>query len=132
MADKKMTKKEMFAQVIALAQGEEISIEVEEIVAFAQKEIELLDRKKSSKSKKEKEKDALDEKIKDAILEALEETDKDGAEPMSASEILKAISEEFEDLSIQKVSAILKKMCEEEDAIVEKFVEKRKSFFRLV
>ena len=125
--EKKMTKKEMFAQVIALAQGEEISVEVAEIVAFAQKEIELLDRKKSSKSKKEKEKDALDEKIKDAILEVL-----DGAEPMSASEILKALSAEFEDLSIQKVSALLKKMCEEEDAIVEKFTEKRKSWFRLV
>lgn len=125
--EKKMTKKEMFAQVIALAQGEEISVEIAEIVAFAEKEIELLDRKKSSKSKKEKEKDALDEKIKDAILEIL-----DGAEPMSASEILKELSAEFEDLSIQKVSAILKKMCEERDAIVEKFVEKRKSFFRIV
>lgn len=130
--EKKMTKKEMFAQVIALAQGEEVSVPVEEIVAFAQKEIELLDRKKSSKSKKEKEKDALDEKLKEAILEILEEREKDGADPMSASEILKALSAEFEDLSIQKVSAVLKKMCEEEDAIVEKFVEKRKSFFRLV
>lgn len=127
MADKKMTKKEMFAQVIALVQGQEVSVSVDEIVAFAQKEIELLERKKSSKTKKEKEKDALDEKIKDAIFEIL-----DGAEPMSASEILKGLSENFEDLSIQKVSAILKKMCEEEDAIVEKFVEKRKSFFRLV
>lgn len=125
--EKKLTKKEMFAQVIAFVQGEEVSVPVEEIVAFAQKEIELLERKKSSKSKKEKEKDALDEKIKDTILETLE-----GAEPKSASEILKALSAEFEDLSIQKVSAILKKMCEEEDAIVEKFVEKRKSFFRLV
>ena len=128
MADKKMTKKEMFAQVIALAQGEEISVEVEEIVAFAQKEIELLDRKKSSKSKKEKEKDALDEQLKEAILLILDEK----AEPMSASEILKEVSKDYEDISIQKVSAILKKMCEEEDAIVEKFVEKRKSFFRLV
>ena len=125
--EKKMTKKEMFAQVIALVQGQEVSVSVDEIVAFAQKEIELLERKKSSKTKKEKEKDALDEKIKDAIFEIL-----DGAEPMSASEILKGLSGDFEDLSIQKVSAILKKMCEEEDAIVEKFVEKRKSFFRLV
>ena len=49
--EKKITKKEMFAQVIAFIQGEEISVPVEEIVAFAQKEIELLDRKKSSKSK---------------------------------------------------------------------------------
>ena len=126
--EKKLTKKEMFAQVIAFVQGEEVSVPAEEIVAFAQKEIELLERKKSSKSKKEKEKDALDEKIKDAIFEILDEK----AEPMSASEILKALSADFEDLSIQKVSAILKKMCEEEDAIVEKFVEKRKSFFRLV
>lgn len=126
--EKKLTKKEMFAQVIAFVQGEEVSVPVEEIVAFAQKEIELLERKKSSKSKKEKEKDALDEQLKEAILLILDEK----AEPMSASEILKALSADFEDLSIQKVSAILKKMCEEEDAIVEKFVEKRKSFFRLV
>lgn len=123
----KLTKKEMFAQIIAFVEGGDVFVSGKEIVYFAQKEIELLDRKKSSKSKKEKEKDALDEKIKDAILEVL-----DGAEPMSASEILKALSGKFENLSIQKVSAILKKMCEEEDAIVEKVVEKRKSFFRLV
>lgn len=34
--EKKMTKKEMFAEVIALAQGKEISVTAEEIVAFAE------------------------------------------------------------------------------------------------
>ena len=126
--EKKMTKKEMFAQIIALADGKEISISADEIVAFAEKEIELLEKKASSKSKKEKEKDVRDEMIKDAILTML-----DGCEtPQTASEILKALLPQFEELSIQKVSAILKKMCEETDAIVEKIVEKRKSLFKIV
>ena len=123
-----MTKKEMFAQIIALADGKEISVSADEIVAFAEKEIELLEKKASSKSKKEKEKDVRDEMIKDAILTML-----DGCEtPQTASEILKTLLPQFEELSIQKVSAILKKMCEEPDAIVEKIVEKRKSLFKIV
>lgn len=126
--EKKMTKKEMFAQIIALADGKEISVSADEIVAFAEKEIELLEKKASSKSKKEKEKDVRDEMIKDAILTML-----DGCEtPQTASEILKTLLPQFEELSIQKVSAILKKMCEEPDAIVEKIVEKRKSLFKIV
>ena len=125
--EKKMTKKEMFAQIIALADGHEMSVSIDEVVAFCEKEIALLEKKASSKSKKEKEKDVRDEQVKDAILDILE-----GSEPQSASEILKALVPQFEELSIQKVSALLKKMCEEEDAIVEKFTEKRKSFFRLV
>lgn len=125
--EKKITKKEMFAQIIALADGLEMSVSIDEVVAFCEKEIALLEKKASSKSKKEKEKDVRDEQVKDAILDILE-----GSEPQSASEILKALVPQFEELSIQKVSALLKKMCEEEDAIVEKFTEKRKSFFRLV
>ena len=125
--EKKMTKKEMFAQIIALVDGLEMSVSIDEVVAFCEKEIALLEKKASSKSKKEKEKDVRDEQVKDAILDILE-----GSEPQSASEILKALVPQFEELSIQKVSALLKKMCEEEDAIVEKFTEKRKSFFRLV
>ena len=127
--EKKMTKKEMFAQIIALADGLEMSVSVDEVVDFCEKEIALLEKKASSKSKKEKEKDAFDEKIREKILSILEEK----GDSMSASEILKELSKEIEeDLSIQKVSALLKKLCEEEDAIVEKFTDKRKSFFRLV
>ena len=135
MADKKITKKEMFGRVIALVElleeldlGLEIDFELSELTDFATHEIELLEKKSSTKSKKEKEKDVLDEKIKESILLILEAMET----PMSASEILKRLVDDYEDISIQKVSALLKKMCEEESPVVEKFIEKRKSFFKLV
>lgn len=127
--EKKVTKKEMFNTIIALAQEVEdldLDFNTEEIVAFAQHEIEMLEKKTSSKSKKDKEKDKADEVLMTIILETLV-----GSTGMTASEILKANStkEEFEDISNQKVSALLKKMVDREE--VKKFTDKRKSFFCL-
>ena len=127
--EKKVTKKEMFNTIIALAQEVEdldLDFNTEEIVAFAQHEIEMLEKKASSKSKKDKEKDKADEVLMTIILETLV-----GSTGMTASEILKANSakEEFEDVSNQKVSALLKKMVDREE--VKKFTDKRKSFFCL-
>ena len=128
--EKKVTKKEMFNTIIALVQEVEdldLDFNTEEIVAFAQHEIEMLEKKASSKSKKDKEKDKADEVLMTIILETLT-----GSTGMTASEILKANStkEEFEDVSNQKVSALLKKMVDREE--VKKFTDKRKSFFCLV
>ena len=128
--EKKTTKKEMFNTIIALAQEVEdldLDFNIEEIIAFAQHEIEMLEKKASSKSKKDKEKDKADEVLMTIILETLA-----GSTGMTASEILKANStkEEFEDVSNQKVSALLKKMVDREE--VKKFTDKRKSFFCLV
>ena len=127
--EKKTTKKEMFNTIIALAQEVEdldLDFNIEEIVAFAQHEIEMLEKKASSKSKKDKEKDKADEVLMAIILETLA-----GSTGMTASEILKANStrEEFEDISNQKVSALLKKMVDREE--VKKFTDKRKSYFHL-
>ena len=132
MAEKKLTKKDMFNRVIELA---EVAIELEldldfdatEVIDFAEHEIEMLNKKSSSKSKKETEKDKADEVLMSIITETLV-----GSKGMTASEILKANSNkpEFEDISNQKVSALLKKLCERD--IVDKFVEKRKSHFYLV
>ena len=127
--EKKVTKKEMFNTIIALAQEVEdldLDFNTEEIVAFAQHEIEMLEKKASSKSKKDKEKDKADEVLMTIILETLV-----GSTGMTASEILKANStrKEFEDISNQKVSALLKKMVDREE--VKKFTDKRKSFFCL-
>ena len=132
MAEKKLTKKDMFNRVIELA---EVAIELEldldfdatEVIDFAEHEIEMLNKKSSSKSKKETEKEKVDEVLMSIIAETLV-----GVKGMTASEILKANSSkpEFEDVSNQKVSALLKKMCERD--IVDKFTEKRKSHFYLV
>ena len=127
--EKKVTKKDMFNTIIALAQEVEdldLGFDTEKIVAFARYEIEMLEKKASSKSKKDKEKDKADEVLMTIILETLV-----GSTGMTASEILKANStrEEFEDVSNQKVSALLKKMVDREE--VKKFTDKRKSFFCL-
>lgn len=131
MTEKKLTKREMFNRVIELA---EVAIELEmeldfdatEVIDFAEHEIEMLDKKASSKSAKDKEKEKADEVLIDIIRKTL--TNSAG---MTASEILKANSncEEFTDVSNQKVSALLKKMTERE--IVRKFTDKRKSYFCL-
>ena len=112
MAEKKLTKKDMFNRVIELA---EVAIELEldldfdatEVIDFAEHEIEMLNKKSSSKSKKETEKDKADEVLMSIIAETLV-----GVKGMTASEILKANASkpEFEDVSNQKVSALLKKM----------------------
>ena len=127
--EKKTTKKEMFNTIIALVQEIEdldLDFDTEKIIAFAQYEIEMLEKKASSKSKKDKEKDKADEVLMTIIHETLT-----GSTGMTASEILKANAtrEEFEDISNQKVSALLKKMVEREE--VKKFTDKRKSFFHL-
>ena len=129
--EKKLTKREMFNRVIELA---EVAIELEmeldfdatEVIDFAEHEIEMLDKKASSKSAKDKEKEKADEVLISIILETLL-----GSAGMTASEILKANAnrEEFTDVSNQKVSALLKKLVDRDT--VKKFTDKRKSYFHL-
>ena len=129
--EKKLTKRDMFNRVIELA---EVAIELEmeldfdatEVIDFAEHEIEMLDKKASSKSAKDKEKEKIDEVLISIILETLL-----GSAGMTASEILKANAnrEEFADISNQKVSALLKKLVDRES--VKKFTDKRKSYFHL-
>ena len=131
MTEKKLTKREMFNRVIELA---EVAIELEmeldfdatEVIDFAEHEIEMLDKKASSKSAKDKEKEKADEVLISIILETLL-----GSAGMTASEILKANAnrEEFADVSNQKVSALLKKLVDRDS--VKKFTDKRKSYFHL-
>lgn len=131
MTEKKLTKRDMFNRVIELA---EVAIELEmeldfdatELIDFAEHEIEMLDKKASSKSAKDKEKEKTDEVLISIILETLL-----GSTGMTASEILKANAnrEEFADVSNQKVSALLKKLVDRDS--VKKFTDKRKSYFHL-
>lgn len=120
--EKKMTKKEMFAQVIAMAQGEEVTVAMEEIVAFAEHEIELLNKKAGSKSKKESANDVKNAQLMEVITGVLLNAEK----PLTVSEIM-AESEELSELSNQKVSALMKKLFE--SGKVTKSTDKRKSVF---
>ena len=120
--EKKITKKEMFLQVIALAQGEEISVSTDEIMEFARHEIDLLNKKANSKSKKEKANDAENVRLSDLILKVLS----DSESALTISEIM-AKNDELGVLSNQKVSALMKKLVD--GGQVDKSVNKGRSYF---
>ena len=120
--EKKITKKEMFLQVIALAQGEEISVSVDEIMEFARHEIDLLNKKANSKSKKEKANDAENIRLSDLILEVLLNSEN----ALTISEIM-AKNDDLGALSNQKVSALMKKLVDGGQVV--KSVNKGRSYF---
>lgn len=121
--EKKMTKKEMFAQVIAMAQGKEVTVSTDEIVAFAQHEVELLEKKAGAKSKKEVATDAENARLMEVIMGVLS-----AEKALTVSEVM-ALDAELGELSNQKVSALMKKLVDA--GRVKKGTEKRKSVFSL-
>lgn len=117
---KKMTKKEMFAQIMA-----NYALTDEE-KAFIQHEIELLEKKNTRKdgSKAMTATQKANEVLKARIVEILSKAEK----PMSVSEIAKSDSE-LAELSGQKVSAIITLL--KNDGIVKRVEIKRKAYFKL-
>jgi len=113
--EKKITKKEMFAQI------REVVADNEDMVAFIDHEIELLSKK--SGSKKPTATQVANEGLKDVILKVLE-----GSEGMTASEVLNA-DVEFDGMSNQKISALLRQLVL--DGKVEKLSDKKKTLFKL-
>jgi hypothetical protein len=121
---KKMTKKEMFAMIMETIKG----IEVEnknEMLDFINHEVDLLNRKHSSngESKTQKENKILMEQLKEALSQM--------SRPVTISEFQNLSTHEVATLSNQKLSALLKKLVEEEKTVV-KTTEKKKSYFSLV
>lgn len=110
----KITKKEMFTKI------REVVIDNEEMVAFIDHEIELLDKKSANKKPTKVQTENLI--LMDKVVEVLAEFP-NGA---TASEVLEA-SVDFEGMSNQKISALLKK-CVEVGTVV-KTVDKKKSIF---
>lgn len=99
--EKKITKKDMFKEVIALAteNGRQ------DIVDFANHEIELLDRKKSSDTKSKTQ--IENESIKKVIVETLT----DLAKFVTITELQNA-NEDLKVYSNQKMSALLKQLVD--------------------
>lgn len=114
--EKKMTKKEMFATLIAKYDM------TEEEKTFLNHEIELLARK-AGKDRKPTANQLANAGIKEEIVSILT-----GAERMTCTEIAKALQPSHaEDISVNKVSALMKQLIEAEKVV--KTVEKRKSYF---
>ena len=120
---KKMTKKEMYAMVIATINGVEVENK-EEMINFLNHEVDLLNKKstKSGETKTQKENKVLMEQLKEALGEM--------TEPVTISELQEKSTHEVATLSNQKLSALLKKLVESGEVV--KTSEKKKSYFALV
>lgn len=115
----KMTQKDYFNEIKALAEANDR----DDLVKFAEERIEALNKKAANKkaTKTQEENVGLKAEIKN-VLEAT-------GEKMTVTEI-QAKSEILGDLSNQRVSALLRQM--KEDGIVDKVIDKKKSYFFLV
>lgn len=116
---KKLTKKEMFgeARELAIANGRE------DLVAFIDHEIELLNKKASTSKESQTQKENL--VIMDKLYNELANMDR----AVTISEF-QANSEYASTLSNQKISALFKKM--KEAGKIVKTTEKKKSYFSIV
>lgn len=116
----KRTKRTMYEEIMKMAEGEERVATEEEIIAFCEHEIELLNNKRSGSGKPTKTQ-IENEKIMETIHSVLE----NAGVGMTISEMMK--TDELNAYSNQKLSALCKKMYENER--IQKKIIKKKSFF---
>ena len=119
----KMTKKEMFATVIATIEILELENKTE-MLEFLEHEVELLN-KKSSKTTPTK-----TQKENEILLTQLEEALAEMTEPVTISEFMEKSTHPVSTLTNQKLSALLKKLIEAGKVV--RTTEKKKAYFALV
>ena len=120
---KKMTKRDYFA--ILRASYPEDAVNYKDVIAFIDHEVELLDRKNSG-DRKPTATQQMNTVIKDNILDFMEPN-----RLYTVTEIQKGVEipEGVDDLSNQKVSALLRQL--DDAGKVVKTVDKRKTFYSL-
>lgn len=118
-----MTKKEMFAAIINAVEGKPIETTTAEMVEFLNHEIDLLNRKRSSKSSKPTAKQMENEAIKERIMEILSHT----LEGLTATDIMNELEAVSITASNQKVNALVKQLISAE--LVDRKEVKGKAYF---
>lgn len=97
MAEKKITKKDMFNGIIATL-TENFGDEVQEYVDFLQGEINALDARAEKEKARRAAKKAEGDDLKDAVAELI------GAEPVTAEAIAEALAEDYPEITKAKVT----------------------------
>lgn len=120
MAEKKITKREVINAMLA----DEHIKENEMFVSYLERELELLNNKANNKKATKNQEE--NKKYAGIILDVLGAIGKG-----TVTEIQKA-NAELGELSNQRVSAILKQMCEDDEPQVAKTTENRKTIFYLI
>lgn len=121
MAEKKMTKKDYFKQLLGL-EGVKSN---EKLVKFIEHELDLLAKKNASGEGKKTATQIANDEIKNGIVEFME---MDSNRLMTVSEMIKDI-ECCKPYVNQKISALANQLVKE--GRLEKIEEKRKSFFKI-
>lgn len=124
MTTKKMTKKDMFNEIINLMNGKTSAVTNDEIINFCNHEVELLNKKSSSGSGKPTKTQLENEKYKEYILATLTEVDR----PMTISEIMENC-EGIAGLKNQRVSAIVTQLKNAHKVV--RTEEKKKAYFSI-
>jgi uncharacterized protein YqeY len=129
MADKKITKKEVFGEMV------EIFTEMgrTDLVDFANHELELLAKKASSRTSGTTKTQVENEKIMNLIEQELEVVGKPTTitDLLNESQVLSEyVTENGNKLTNQKVSALMKKLKEERQTVIST-TDKRKTYFSL-
>lgn len=117
---KKMTKKEMFAEVMAVVEVSTAENKAE-MIAFIEHEIELLNKKSSKSGQTKTQKENVE--LMNQLVTALAEVGK----AVTISEFQALSTAEVATLSNQKISALFKKLVEEKRVV--RTVEKKKAYF---
>lgn len=115
MENKRVTKKDYFAMLAELVKGTENEVE---LTAFINREVELLNKKRTGQTKTQKENEVLVENIYEVLVGV--------GHPVTVSE-LQASNETVGAMSNQKVSALLKKLVDA--GRITKTSDKKKSYF---
>ena len=116
---KKMTKRDYFSKLIEIVEGANVDNSAE-IVNFLNNEIKLLNKKSNVNTKTQKENEVLMEVVFNVLAEV--------GKPMTVSELMSA-NEEVGAMSNQKVSALLKKLKEDERVV--RVEDKKKAYFSI-
>ena len=116
---KKMTKRDYFSKLIEIVESANVDNSAE-IIDFLNHEIELSKKKSSVKTKTQKENEVLMEVVFNALAEV--------GKPMTVSELMSA-NEEIGAMSNQKVSALLKKLKDDERVV--RVEDKKKAYFSI-
>lgn len=117
----KVTKKERFAQLMAIVNASQVENSAE-LVAFIEHEVELLN-KKNSRSGKPTARQVENEEIKATILSVMERVGK----PMTITQLLAEIGNS--ELSNQRVSALVTQLKDSGEVV--RTVEKKVAFYSL-
>ena len=122
---KKMTRKEMFAEIKAVVETSNLTAErMAEMTAFIDKQVAQLERK--SGSSKPTKTQLENENLKAEILAIFGTLDK----PVTITEFCEKVDHPVANLSNQKLSALFNQLVKAEK--LSKIVDKKKSYFSLV